>query len=99
MRTDRAAQLIRRARLDIGMSRDDLARSAYVQSAVISAYESGRAHPSPESLERILRAARLRPSIPLTLYADAIREAAERFLCRRRADGRPDRRRALLARP
>jgi len=79
MRTDRTAQLIRRARLDIGMSEDDLARSVDVPRSVIAAYESGRTHPSPESLERLLRAARLRPSIPLTLYADAIREAAERF--------------------
>ena len=78
-RTDRAAQLIRRARLDIGMSEDDLARSVDVPRSVVSAYECGRAHPSSESLERILRALRLRPSIPLTLYADAIREAAERF--------------------
>jgi predicted nucleotidyltransferase/DNA-binding transcriptional regulator YiaG len=79
VRTDRAAQLIRRARLDIGMSEDDLARSVDVPRSVVSAYESGRAHPSPESLERTLRAARLRPSIPLTLNADTIREAAERF--------------------
>ncbi|WP_323743240.1 helix-turn-helix domain-containing protein [Curtobacterium sp. VKM Ac-1395] len=79
MRTDRAAQLIRRARLDIGMSQDDLARSVDVPRSVVSAYEGGRAHPSSESLQRILRALRLRPSIPLTLYADAIREAAGRF--------------------
>lgn len=79
MRTDRTAQLIRRARLDIGMSEDDLARSVDVPRSVVSAYESGRAHPSPESFRRILRAARLRPSIPLALYADAIRETAERF--------------------
>lgn len=78
MRTDRTAQLIRRARLDIGMSEDDLARSVDAPRSVVSAYESGRAHPSPESLEQILRAARLRPSIPLALYADAIREEAAR---------------------
>ncbi|OII38280.1 DNA-binding protein [Curtobacterium sp. MMLR14_010] len=78
MRVDSAAELIRQARLDIGLSEDDLARSADVPRPVLAAYESGRARPSPESLEQILRAARLRPSIPLALFADAIREEAAR---------------------
>jgi predicted nucleotidyltransferase len=79
MRTEHAAELIRRARLDIGMSQADLARAAGMQQPTISAYESGRKQPRAESLERVLRAARLRPSIPLALYADSIREAAARF--------------------
>jgi len=79
MRTDRAAEMIHRARLDVGMSQADLAQAAGMQQPTISAYESGRKQPRAESLERVLRAARLRPSIPLALYADSIREAAARF--------------------
>jgi predicted nucleotidyltransferase len=79
MRMDRAAEMIRRARLDVGMSQADLARAAGMQQPTISAYESGRKQPRAESLDRVLRAARLRPSIPLALYADAIREEATKF--------------------
>lgn len=70
MRTDRAAELIRRARQDVGMSQEALASAAHMQQPTISAYESGRQQPRAESLERILRAARTRPSIPLSVYAD-----------------------------
>ncbi len=63
MRTDRAAELIRRARQDVGMSQEALASAAHMQQPTISAYESGRQQPRAESLERILRAARTRPSI------------------------------------
>jgi len=79
MRTDKAAELIRFAREDIGMSQSDLARVAGVQQPTISAYESGRKLPRVESLERLLTAARMRPSIPLSVYADAIRTEATRF--------------------
>lgn len=79
MRTDKAAELIRSAREDLGMSQSDLARAAGVQQPTISAYESGRKLPRAESLERLLTAARMRPSIPLSLYADTIRSAAAQF--------------------
>lgn len=79
MRTDKAAELIRFAREDIGMSQSDLARAAGVQQPTISAYESGRKRPRPESLQRLLAAARMRPSISLSVYADTIRTEAMRF--------------------
>lgn len=79
MLLDRSAELIRSAREDIGMSQRDLARAAGMQQPTISAYESGRKHPRAESLERVLSAAKMRPSIPLALLADQIRASATRF--------------------
>ncbi|GGK98133.1 putative nucleotidyltransferase [Curtobacterium luteum] len=78
MRVDRAADLIKSARLDIGMSQAALASAAGMQQPTISAYESGRQQPRAESLERILRAAQIRPSIPLSIYADDILIEANR---------------------
>lgn len=79
MRIEKAAELIRLARQDIGMSQSDLARAAGIQQPTIAAYESGRMMPGAESLERLLAATRMRPSIPLSVYADSIRGAAARF--------------------
>jgi len=79
MRVDRAAELICAAREDIGFSQTDLAEAAGVGLPEISDYESGRMRPNPESLGRILTAARTRPSIPLVLFADAILDEARRF--------------------
>ncbi|MDM7891143.1 helix-turn-helix domain-containing protein [Curtobacterium caseinilyticum] len=61
------------------MSQSGLATAAGMQQPSISAYESGRKRPRPETLERILRAARTRPSIPLATYADEVLRAAARF--------------------
>ncbi|UXN29979.1 helix-turn-helix domain-containing protein [Curtobacterium flaccumfaciens] len=72
MRVERAAELIRAAREDLGLSQTGLAAAAGMQQPTISAYESGRKQPRPESLRRILEAAHTRPSIPLAIYADAI---------------------------
>ena len=79
MRIERAAELIRAARDDIGMSQTTLAAAAGMQQPTISAYESGRKRPRPESLERIMAAAHTRPSIPLAVYADEILHEAGRF--------------------
>ncbi|ROP64681.1 helix-turn-helix domain-containing protein [Curtobacterium sp. ZW137] len=79
MLLDRSSELIKFAREDIGMSQTDLARAAGMQQPTISAYESGRKRPRPETLQRLLAAARLRPSIPLELFADVIRAEAGRF--------------------
>lgn len=79
MRVERAAELIRAAREDIGLSQTALAAAAGMQQPTISAYESGRKSPRSESLERIMTAARTRPSIPLAVYAEDILEQAERF--------------------
>ncbi len=79
MRIERAAELIRAAREDVGLSQTDLAAAARMQQPTISAYESGRKRPRPESLQRILAAAHTRPSIPLAIYADDILDEAQRF--------------------
>lgn len=79
MRVERAGELIRAARDDLGLSQSDLAAAARMKQPTISAYESGRKQPRPETLDRILRAARVRPSIPLALYADDVLEQAARF--------------------
>lgn len=79
MLLDRAAEVIRLAREDVGMTQTELARAADMQQPTISAYESGRKQPRQDSFERIARAVRLRPSIPLAVYADAIRDAAGRY--------------------
>jgi len=79
VRIERAGELIRAAREDIGMSQSALAAAAGMQQPTISAYESGRKQPRPESLRRIMTAARTRPSIPLAIYAEEILEEAKRF--------------------
>jgi predicted nucleotidyltransferase len=79
IRVGRAAELIRAARLDVGLSQSALARAAGLHRSTISAYETRRKRPRAESLERILAAARTRPSIPLTIHAEEIRTEAARF--------------------
>ncbi|WIE84130.1 helix-turn-helix transcriptional regulator [Curtobacterium sp. MCPF17_021] len=53
MRVERAAELIRAAREDLGLSQTGLAAAAGMQQPTISAYESGRKRPRPESLRRM----------------------------------------------
>jgi predicted nucleotidyltransferase len=81
--TDRTAELIMRAREDVGMTQAQLAHAAGMQQPTISAYESGAKRPRPETLRRITQAARLRPSTPLSLYRDDIRLIAEAHHLRR----------------
>jgi predicted nucleotidyltransferase len=78
-RVDRAAELIRAAREDMGFPQADLAEAAGMELLEVSDYESGRSRPHPESLDRILTAARIRPSIPIAVFADTILNEAERF--------------------
>ena len=82
MRLDHAAEHIRLAREDIGMTQTALAQAAGMQQPTIPAYETGRKQPRAESFERIMAAAQTRPSIPLTVYADEIRAAAARHRLR-----------------
>lgn len=72
------ARLIRLARDDVGMSQAELATAAGIQQPTISAYENGSKRPRPETLQTILRAARLRPSVALAVFAEDVREAALR---------------------
>jgi uncharacterized protein len=79
MLVERSAALIRAARDDIGLSTSSLASVAGVDQSTIEAFEAGTERPSGAVLARILRAARLRPSIPLTLFADDIIAVAGEF--------------------
>lgn len=74
-----AAALVRRAREDAGLSQRELARRSGVKQPNLAAIESGARDPSDELLSRILRAAKLRPSIPLELFASQIRQLGPRF--------------------
>lgn len=71
-----APSLLRTAREDAGMTQAELARRAGTTQSVVSAIESGRRAPSAALLERLLRAAALRPSVPLERYSDAVVAAA-----------------------
>lgn len=51
------SDLIRRTRLDAGLSQRDLAQRAGTSQSALARYEGGHARPSLTSLERILRAA------------------------------------------
>ena len=79
MRTERAAQLIRAARLDVGMTLSSIAASSGIDQDTIAAYENGELRPTPEDLARIMKAADTRPSIPLAVHADDVIAAAHRF--------------------
>jgi predicted nucleotidyltransferase len=72
-----SAALVRRAREDIGMSQSALAAAAGLQQSNLAAIETGARRASPELLDRILRAARLRPSLALELLADQVRTLAD----------------------
>lgn len=74
-----AGKLLTRAREDAHLTQAELAAVAGVQQPVISAIENGRRKVNAELLDRLLRAAKLRPSVPLELYADVISDTAHRF--------------------
>lgn len=75
----KAHDLIRLAREDAGLTQVQLATAAGIQQPTVSAYESGTKRPRPETLRKILTAARARPSLPLMVYAGDIRSAAATF--------------------
>lgn len=54
------------------MSQSQLARAARVPQPNLSAYENGRRSPSPEVLERIVRALHVRPSVRLHQLRDEL---------------------------
>ncbi|KZX20674.1 XRE family transcriptional regulator [Rathayibacter tanaceti] len=81
MQTDslNPAAVVRRAREDIGLSQGALARAAGLQQSNLAAIETGARRAGPDLLDRILRAARLRPSVALELLADHVRELAREY--------------------
>jgi len=74
----RAGELIRRARLDAGLTQAELARRARLRQPSLAQMESEKRNVSDEMLERVLRAAGYRPSLPLAEHAAAITAAATR---------------------
>lgn len=72
-----APALVKAARDDVGLTQAQLAAAAGTTQSVISAVESGRRAVSVDLLGRLLRAARMRPSIPLARYADRLGDAAQ----------------------
>jgi len=76
MRRDKAGLLIKAAREDVSMTQSALARAAGIHQPTLAAYESGRRIPRPDTLQRILVAARARPSVVLELMADEVIHSA-----------------------
>lgn len=86
--TRNAGDLIRRARLDAGLTQSELARRSGVSQPSLAQMESGTRTASDDMLERVLRAADYRPSLPLAAFADEITAlAALRGIARVRVFG------------
>jgi predicted nucleotidyltransferase len=73
------ALLIRRAREDAGLTQPALAEATGIQQPRLSQYENGKVRPSPETLDRILTALEVRPSIRLEVAQDEVVATAKRF--------------------
>ena len=78
MRRERAAELLRLARDDVGMSRDQLAVASDTSPDELELYESGAALPDADVMARLLRAADARPSLSLMVHRAEIEAAASR---------------------
>jgi uncharacterized protein len=86
--TTQPGELIRRARLDAGLTQSELARRAGVSQPSLAQMEIGTRTASDDMLERVLRAADYRPSLPLADFADQITAlAAQRGIERVRVFG------------
>lgn len=79
MDTSQAALLVKRAREDIGISQAELAERAGTSQSALAAIENGKRNVSEELLQRLMKAADVRPSIPLAINADVIRNLAASF--------------------
>ena len=77
--TSRAAQLIRSARADAGLTQEELACRAGIQQASLAQMETGSRGVSGDMLERVLQAADYRPAVPLSEQASSIRDVASRL--------------------
>lgn len=84
----RASELIRAARVDATLTQAELARRAGLRQPSLAQMESGARGVSVEMLERVLRAADYRPSLPLADHAaEIVRMAAEHGLSNVRVFG------------
>lgn len=79
MDPSRAALLIKAAREDLGISQAELAERAGTSQSALAAIESGKRKVSESLLQRLMKAADVRPSIPLAVNADVIRNLAASF--------------------
>ncbi|NHN44928.1 XRE family transcriptional regulator [Chryseoglobus frigidaquae] len=79
---------MRRARLDAGLTQSELASRAGISQPSLAQMERDTRTPSDEMLERVLRAADYRPSLPLADFASQISAlAAKRGIERVRVFG------------
>ena len=69
---------IRAEREAVGLSQAALARAAHVPQPNLSAYENGRRVPSPEVLERLRAALRVRPSSRVSRHRESLLEVIEK---------------------
>lgn len=74
---DDAPSLVRAARQDASLTQAELAGMTGMSQSTLAQIESGRRAVSAELLERILRAADYRPSVPLAHYASSISSYAQ----------------------
>ena len=71
--------MVKRAREDLGISQAELAERAGTSQPALAAIESGKRTVSAGLLQRLMKAADARPSIPLAVNADIIRNMASSF--------------------
>ena len=76
-RRDDAPSLVRAARGDTSLTQAELAGMTGMSQSTLAQIESGKRAVSTELLERILRAADYRPSVPLARYAPSISSYAQ----------------------
>ena len=72
-----ASQILRRARIDAGLTLRELAERARTSHSTLAAYEAGRTTPRVDTLDRILRAAGFASDIGLSRRPDGTSEARE----------------------
>lgn len=74
--SDNPGELIREARLDVGITQTELARRAGLSQSSLAQMESGKRNVSSDMLERVLKAADYRPNLALVHTFHLIRKAA-----------------------
>jgi uncharacterized protein len=76
------ARQLREARRRAGMTQRQLAEASGVRQPNIAAYERGQRVPSAQMTDRLLAAARTRPSVALAAHRDDVRRVAGRHHAR-----------------
>lgn len=74
---DDAPSLVRAARQDASLTQAELAEMTGMSQSTLAQIESGKRAVSSELLERILRTADYRPSVPLARYASSVSSYAQ----------------------